>query len=293
MQLENETQGSVSRVATPVASQSMGEILVQSGRLSLHAAEQVMQYQRENGLRFGEAAVKLKLITQDDLDQVLSKQFSYAYLRKGDGGLSNDLVAAYRPFSKPVENLRALRSQLMLRWFSDERKVLALVGTGAEDGRTYTLANLGVVFSQLGERTLLIDADLRAPRLHQVFNVDNSTGLSSVLAGRTNQDVIRRVEALANLSVLPAGPIPPNPQELLSSDGFGRVIETAENHFDVILIDTPASRLYSDAEILSARIGGAVVVTRKGRSRLSETRRLVDTLGSLGVHVVGTVLNEG
>lgn len=283
----------VTNATGPIASQSMGEILIQTGKLKLHDAERVIQYQRKNRVRFGEAAIKLKLITRDDLEQALACQFSYPFLRKGEGNLSSELVAAYKPFSKQVEGLRAVRSHLMLRWFSNDHKTLAIVGAGIGEGRSYTVANLGVVFSQLGERTLLIDADLRSPRLHGIFNVPNDTGLSSLLSGRTSENVIKRVDALANLAILPAGPIPPNPQELLSHDKFANLLAGAENHFDVILIDTPASSLYSDAEIITSRVGGAIMLARKGKSRLADTKRLVEKFNSAGVQIVGSVLNEG
>ena len=143
----------------------VGKLLLEAGKLNAADAERVLHLQQKENLRFGEAAIKLGLINETDLHHALANQFDYAYLTPGDGHFSPDLVAAYQPFSLQVERLRALRGQLMLRWFSIGHKALAITGIHPGDGASYLAANLAVVFSQLGERTLLIDADLRRPRL--------------------------------------------------------------------------------------------------------------------------------
>ena len=145
--------------STPRATRTLGAILIDSGQLTPEDAERVLQYQKQHNLRFGEAAVRLGLISEADIQFALSRQFAYAYLRKTPGEarpLSDELVAAYQPFSPRVEQLRAIRSQLMLRWFdrAEERQVLTVVGAERGEGRSYLAANLAIVFSQLGERTL-------------------------------------------------------------------------------------------------------------------------------------------
>ena len=110
----------------------------------------------------------------------------------------------------------------MLRWFdrAEERQVLTIVGAERGEGRSYLAANLAIVFSQLGERTLLVDADLREPRQHYLFHLENQIGFSTLLAGRSREEAIVRIPDLAGLSVLPAGPTPPNPLELLNRLNF-------------------------------------------------------------------------
>ena len=271
---------------------SLGAILVDSGRLKLEDVERILRFQKEQKLRFGDAALKLKLVNEEDIQHALSKQFSYAYLRPGEGGFANDLVAAYKPFSPQMEALRALRSQLMLRWFNEERKVLAIVSPGAQEGRSYLAANLAVIFSQLGERTLLIDANLRNPRQHSIFNLSLGTGLTSVLSGRAGQDAIVRIPFFTDLSVLAAGPVPPNPLELLGRPEFSRLLGDARQYYDVILIDTPAGAVYSDTMTVAARAGGALMVTRKNHTRLDLVKALGAQLGASGTHVIGSVLNK-
>src|SRR5688572_28013579 len=116
------------------ADSSMGALLLDSGKLTPESAERVLRMQKDLGIRFGEAAVRLGLVSEDDIQQVLARQFSYPYLQKGQANLSPKLVAAYDPFSPQVEALRAIRSQLMLRWFARGRRALAIAGVTPEDG---------------------------------------------------------------------------------------------------------------------------------------------------------------
>ena len=177
----------------PRASRSLGGILIDSGLLKAEDAERVLLVQKEQNLRFGEAAIRLGLLTEADIQHALSRQFAYAYLRKTPGEerpVSEELVAAYEPFSARVEQLRSIRSQLMLRWFdkAEQRQVLSVVGAERGEGRSHLAANLAVVFSQLGERTLLVDADMRNPRQHEIFHLENKVGFSTVLSGRSRGD---------------------------------------------------------------------------------------------------------
>ncbi len=280
----------------PRANRSIGAILMDSGALSPEDAERILMLQKEQGLRFGEAAVRLGLLTEADIQFALSRQFSYAYLRAvGDKKpLSDELVAAYQPFSPRVEQLRAIRSQLMLRWFdkAEQRQVLTLVGTERGEGRTYLAANLAVVFSQLGERTLLIDANMRQPRQHELFLLQNKVGLSTVLSGRSRDEAIIRITDLAGLYVLPAGPVPPNPLELLSRLNFDEFLIHVRATFDVVIIDTPALSTGEDAAMIAVRTGAALAMARSGQTRVASFNDMAQGLMNAGVAVVGSVLNE-
>ena len=130
----------------------------------------------------------------------------------------------------------------MLRWFdkAELRQVLTVVGAERGEGRSYLAANLAIVFSQLGERTLLVDADLRTPRQHELFFLENKIGFSTVLSGRSREEAIVRIPDLAGLCVLPAGPMPPNPLELLNRLNFDEFMIQVKASFDVVIIDTPA-----------------------------------------------------
>jgi receptor protein-tyrosine kinase len=275
---------------------SIGAILMDAGVLSAEDAERVLKLQREQNLRFGDAAIRLGILSEDDIRFALSHQFHYAYLSlAGDRPVSEELVAAYQPFSYEVEQLRAVRSQLLLRWYDREskRNVLTVVSADRGEGRSYSAANLAIVFSQLGERTLLIDADLRAPRQHELFKIENKVGFSSVLAGRADAgSAVVRIPHFANLSVLPSGPIPPNPQELLNRPLFGKLIEKTSEAFDVVLVDTSGMSWGADANLIAVQAGAALAVARTSASKISEFGELVSALTRSGVAVVGSVLND-
>lgn len=272
---------------------SIGAILVDTGRLSAENAERVLRLQIEQGKRFGDTAIELGLLTEDDVRFALSRQFNNLYLPAGDNSLNHQLVAAYKPFSPVVEKLRALRSQLMLRWFDAEMRLNSLVvmSPGGGEGRSFIAANLAIVFSQLGKRTLLIDANLRAPRQHELFKLGNNAGLSSMLAGRIGIEAVARIPSLPGLFVLPAGAVPPNPQELLGR-GFSELLQSLTREFDVVLIDTPAAREYGEAQIIAAHASAALIVVRKDRTSIPDTIALARSLQQTGTTSVGSVLND-
>ena len=281
----------------PRVSRSLGGILIDSGLLTPEDAERVLLLQKEQNLRFGDAAVRMGLLSEADIQYALSRQFAYAYLRKTPGdkkSVSDELVAAYQPFSSRVEQLRAIRSQLMLRWYdkADERQVLAIVGSQRGEGRSYLAANLAVVFSQLGERTLLVDADLRNPRQHELFCLENQVGFSTILSGRSREEAIVRIPDLAGLCVLPAGPVPPNPLELLNRLNFDEFMIQVKTSFDIVIIDTPALSVGEDAAMIAVRTGAALAVARSAQTKVAEFADLVQGLMNTGVNVVGSVLNE-
>ena len=273
---------------------SIGAILIDIGKLSIQEAEQILHLQKAENLRFGDAGIKLGLLTELDIQRALANQYDYPYLLKGDGAVSEALVAAYNPFSPQVELLRTLRSQLMLRRFTGDpnRKMLTIVSSSRGEGRSYLAANLAVVFSQLGERTLLIDADLRNPCQHELFKLDNRHGFSSVLSGRDDAQAVQRVGNFVDLSVLTAGAIPPNPQELLGRPALRNLLNMLNGVFDVILIDTPASANFADAQVLAARAGAAMMVARKNFSLLEQIRQQTENMTQSGIEVIGSVLSE-
>ena len=279
----------------PVRSErSIGAILIDAGRLDAGAVERILREQKEKVLRFGEAGIRLGLLTQDDIAFAMARQFDYPYLMPGNESVSRDVVAAFKPFSPVVEQLRVLRSQLMLRWFNGEpgHKALAIISAGRGEGRSFIAANLAVVFSQLGERTLLIDADLRNACQARLFKLENRAGLSSMLAGRAGREAIVRIPAMLDLSVLPAGVVPPNPQELLGRPAFAQLIQELAEDFDVILIDTPAARDYADAQTLAARAGAALVLARKNLTSAPDLFQLARSVQESGAELVGSVLND-
>ncbi len=277
---------------TPARDSSIGGLLLESGKITPESAERVLRMQKELGMRFGEAAVRLGLITEADIQQVLARQFDYPYVQVGEGNFSDALIAAYQPFGPQVETLRAIRSQLMLRWFARGHKSLAVISVHPEDGASNFVANLAVVFSQLGERTLLVDANLRTPSQQETFGLKGRQGLSDILAGRAGQDAIAKIDALVSLSVLSAGTQPPNPQELLSRPAFNALNEQLAAAYDAVLYDVPAFSAGVDLMPVAARAGGALLVVRKNHTALDDIAALADHLTRNGIELIGTVLND-
>jgi protein-tyrosine kinase len=276
----------------------LGEILESSGKLCRADIERILQCQRTDGLRFGDTAVELGMVSREDVQFALARQYGFPYVVNGDSRVSEELVAGCQPLSAQAETLRALRSELALRWFASEPRhtTLAVIGVEENVGRSYICANLAIGFAQLGARTLLIDADMRNPRQHEIFDLDSSIGLSSMLANRGEQTDLRQLAARSvmssflGLTVLVAGPLPPNPQELLGRRRFVTLLDEASAHFDVILLDTPAAARYADARTIAVRAKGAGIVARKDATGWKAASRLCSGLTQLGVTMVGSVL---
>jgi protein-tyrosine kinase len=281
-----------SAIANREPARPIGAMLVEAGCITEGDVQAILDHQQRTGQPFGEAGVALGLLHGDDVRQVLAAQFGQQALAS-DSPLAPELAAVVDPDSAAVEHLRAVRSQLMLRWFeNDERQAaLAVVSPGAGEGRSWIAANLAVLFAQLGKRTILIDADLRNPRQHSIFGVAGRVGLSAMLAGRAGWEVVSEIKDVPNLSVLPAGAVPPNPQELLARPGFARLISALRSSYEVILVDTPAAESCADAATIASRAGAALMVACRDRSSVPRLAALSDDLRQLRITVVGAVLN--
>ena len=272
---------------------ALGEIFRETRKLSADQIEAILAHQRAHGMLFGEAAVALKLVEDRDVLWALSRQFHYPYALEGRKQFNPELLTATTPFSAISETFRSVRSQLIRRFAQDgERRALAVVSADAGDGKTFVAANLAIAFSQLGRRTLLIDGDMRSPRLHKVFGIDNSRGLSSILSGRLSARVLTPVTDLPSLFVLPVGAAPPNPLELLESPAFGLLIRELLGKFDHVIIDSPSAITGADAGVIAARSGAFVSVARQGRTRMDSMFELVHSLRDSSTLSLGFILNE-
>lgn len=285
---------SVEHSNAQVVDRSIGYLLREASLLSDEQIEQVLAYQKEKGLRFGEAAVALSLVSNDDVVWALSQQYHYPYAPKGKVA-NAEVVVATSPFTEDAEVFRELRSQLLMGPLSAEepRRALAVLSPNVGDGKTFVAANLAAAFSQLAGRTLLIDADMRTPRLQEVFNLGTGlSGLSSILSGRAEADVIRQVPGMPNLFVLPAGAVPPNPLELVQHPAFGMLVRELLNKFDHVIVDTPAMTHGADSRVVAAKCGAALIVSRKGHSRMDAVSKLTDSLSNGPARLAGIVLNS-
>lgn len=273
---------------------SIGAILIAAGRLDPERAERILRVQRERGLRFGDAATQLGLLTKEDIEFALSRQFDHPYLLAGESKVSEELVTAYVPSEPLGEALRGLRSRLTQGWFDTdpEHNALAIVSAERKEGRSFIAANLAVVFSQLGARTLLIDADMRNPRQHELFGLDNRHGLSGMLGGLAGPEAVQCIAGMRTLSVLPAGARPPNPLDLLARPLFSSLLQQLKREWDVTLIDCPAACDCADSHAIAVRAGAALIVVRKNASRMWRVRGVSETVAQASTVVLGAVLND-
>ncbi|MBC7664291.1 MAG: chain length determinant protein EpsF [Caulobacter sp.] len=271
----------------------IGEIFRETHRLEADQIEAILAHQREHGMLFGESAIALKMVDSHDVMWALSRQFHYPYALDSRKRFDAELVTATTPFSSVSETFRSIRSQLIRRSEHDtQRRALAVVSADSGDGKTFFAANLAIAFSQLGRRTLLIDGDMRSPRLHKLFGLDNSRGLSSILAGRLSARVLAPVADLPSLFVLPVGVAPPNPLELLESPAFGLLIKELLGKFDHVIIDSPSAIVGADAGVIAARSGAFVSVARAGQTCMASMIELVASLRDTTTLSLGFVLNE-
>jgi capsular exopolysaccharide synthesis family protein len=205
--------------------------------------------------------------------------------------LAGYLVTVLDPTGTTSEAYRALRTNLIYAAVDTPPKVILLTGPGHKEGKSTTCANLGVVLAQAGKKTLIIDCDLRKPDVHRIFGVRNISGWVNVLHGEHNLSEVW-VEALPELKVVPVGPIPPNPAELLGSGRFAELLNEARQLFDYVLIDSPPTESVSDPMIIAAQADAVLLVLDSQVTRKVSLRRAVRGLEAVGANILGTVMNN-
>ena len=202
-----------------------------------------------------------------------------------------ELVPHELPRTHISEAYRALRTALLLS-SARELKVVAVTSASAGEGKTATASNLAIVLAQLGRPVLIVDADLRKPRLHQVFQISNQTGLVSHLASTVDAHEVVQPTTIPNLWIAPSGPIAPNPSELLSSDRMLDWLRAVRTRFEYVIIDTPPALAVTDATIIGVIADGVVLTLRSGTVTREEARLCRDRLRQADVRILGAVLNR-
>ena len=272
----------------------IGDILVQGQRMTPEEVDHVLKHQSEHGTHFGEAAIALKFVSSDDVLWALSQQFHYSFASNGGADYHDDLVAGIDPFSEHAELFREVRTNLLQGALHPDlpKRALAIISPNIGDGKSFVAANLAVTFSQLGGRTLLVDADMRTPRQHTVFKIPGHHGLSNLLSGRSENNVIKQLAELPSLFVLPVGAVPPNPLELVQRSAFSMLIQELLSKFDHVLVDTPAAEHGADARVVAGRCGAAMAVGRVGRTKIPAMESLLKSLGKTTVRSAGVLMNQ-
>jgi capsular exopolysaccharide synthesis family protein len=201
-------------------------------------------------------------------------------------------AASLQPKSQIAEAYRALRTSILLSRAGQSAKVLMVTSALPQEGKTTTSVNLAIVLAQREARVLLIEGDMRRAGVSQIFDFDSDIGLSTVLGGNTAVEAaIRSVPGVPNLSVLPAGPVPANPSEMLASARMKDLLASLDPQFDYIIIDTPPALSVTDAVLLSKLADSTLLVIRAGVTSKAALRRVYDVLAQVDAHIMGVILN--
>jgi chain length determinant protein tyrosine kinase EpsG len=272
-------------------SRALGDFIREVRALSDEEVSAILEHQGQHGLKFGEAAIALRLASPEQVRWALAQQYHYPYASRNAANFSDELVAAKEPFGARAEEFRALRSQLLAAPIQHDRP-LAVVSAEAGVGKSYVCANLAVSFSQLGERTLLIDANLRSPRQHAVFHLPSQPGLGEMLAGRCSMPALHRIAELPSLYVLPAGSRPPNPLELVQRSAFRSLLAGLVGQFQHIIVDTPPASLAADAQVIAGACGVAMAIGLQDKTRMADLQQLLTALRGRKVQLAGVTTHS-
>ncbi len=206
--------------------------------------------------------------------------------------VGSELVMVNDVRSASAESYRKLMTNLMYSASRPGLRVVVVTSASAGEGKTTTVANLAVAFAQQGRHVVLVDADLRRARIHDVFGLGMEPGLTDMLVGNATLEQGVRPSGIAGLSVIPAGTLPPNPLEFLGGERMRDLLATLRERFDVVLIDTPPVLVTADAALMGVQADGVVLVVRAGKSERVAARHAVEQIGHLGGRMLGAVLND-
>jgi len=190
------------------------------------------------------------------------------------------------------EAYRALRTNVQFTSVDSETQIIMVTSSGPREGKSHTVANLGVSMAQSGKSVLIIDADLRNPTQHKLFGLDNGEGLSVSLVQDQDYHKYIRETTVPGVMVLSAGPVPPNPAELVGSKRMKCLIEEVGDQFEIVLIDTPPIIAVTDAAILAQEVDGVILVLAFGEVNKDYAQKAKGLLDKLGIKILGAVLNK-
>ncbi|MTM43691.1 polysaccharide biosynthesis tyrosine autokinase, partial [Turicibacter sanguinis] len=198
--------------------------------------------------------------------------------------MMSDLITISNPKSPVAEAYRTLRTNIQFSNIDGNLQTICVTSSGPGEGKSTTISNLAETFAQAGNRVAIIDCDLRKPRLHRIFKLTNTKGVTTLLSGQSEiEDVIQ--VAGSDLTVITSGPIPPNPSELLGSKRMKDLLEVLKKRYDIVLIDAPPVGLVTDAAILSAIVDGIILVVASGKTDIDGAKRAKKLLENVGARI--------
>lgn len=205
------------------------------------------------------------------------------------------LITVAHPKSPISEQFRTIRTNINFMAIDKPIKTLAMTSANVSEGKSTVTDNLAVVWAQTGQKVLLIDSDLRRPTLHATFNKSNQQGLTTILTSGTNSVDLRQIiqeSGVDNLDILTAGPIPPNPAELLNSQRMKTLLDTVKSIYDMVIVDVPPMLEVTDTQILSRSLDAVVLVVKQGQTQKLAIKRSVELLRLAKANLLGYVMND-
>lgn len=202
------------------------------------------------------------------------------------------LLTQLDPKSPMAEAFRVLRTNIQFASFDKPMRTISLTSAGPGEGKTTTVANLGVALAQSGARVIVVDGDLRRPALHKLFRLPRGAGLSSVLLGRAGLEEVLQDTGIEGLQLLASGPVPPNPSEMLASNAFNALLQQLTGRADYIVIDSPPVVAVADASIIAAKVDGVLLAVQLGVVAKPMAIRAKEQLATAKANLLGMVLTN-
>ncbi len=211
--------------------------------------------------------------------------------KPGELKLIEELITVSSPKSTASEAYRGIRTNILFSSADIAPQVLLITSSAPAEGKTLTAANLAVVMAQMGNKVLLIDSDMRKPKLNKVFKTSRDKGLSTILVGGCEISEAIIPTKIPNLDIISSGPVPPNPSEIIGSQKMATVLAELRGRYERIIIDSPPISAVTDASILSKYADGAIIVVRYGETHLEIIKNGINQLASVNAHIFGAILN--
>jgi receptor protein-tyrosine kinase len=235
---------------------------------------------------------QMGVISENELKHIVTTQFDYPPLRRNASSHSDSLVAAFNPYSAKGRAIRYLAARIMLEAAAGQSLCFSVAAAERKSGASFIAANLAVAYSEFGLRTLLIDANLKRPKLHQLFDCKQKDGLSTIARLDTAPECfVFRLEPYRDLSLLPAGRSLMRMNHRLTNEILANRLHLVRPHYDVVICDSPAlATRQDDCEVVAGICGSALTVFRRDHTRLSKARALLASLDAVGTRQIGSVL---
>ena len=269
---------------------TLGDTLVRIGRLEPAQIDQVMAHQARTGMPFGRAAVTLGLLSAQDLQYALGVQLGFLHETREPTVIPKRLVVLRNPYCKEAEEFSQMRTRLMTGAAREKLNLLSIAGADAQCDGAYVAANLAASFAQLGRRVLLVDADLRRPKLAKLFGEPTAPGVTDLVIGASTYESALHSTLVKRLDLLPAGAPTRDPQSILGAEAFSETLKRAQKNYDIVIVlATPFGRV-ADVEYVWAATQKTITLVRQDHTRAETITRMRSVIRGVGAEIIGAAM---